>query len=127
VRAGKSVSDAAELAYSEVVGERYVLSEFEDSIIRIPTQSAMSNDVLSTALRIAKSDFIEATGFTRARDAYWQTLPSDDRVVLMYNREPVLDQQGVPVTYTWEQLRNMTTTRREAVRLEPPTPVRGLQ
>jgi hypothetical protein len=127
VRAGKSVSDAAELAYSEVVGERYVLSEFEDSIIRIPTQSAMSNDVLSTALRIAKSDFIEATGFTRARDAYWQTLPSDDRVVLMYNREPVLDQQGVPVTYTWEQLRNMTATRRETVRLEPPTPVRGLQ
>lgn len=127
VRAGKSVNDAAELAYSEVVGERYVLSEFEDSIIRIPTKNAMSNDVLSIALRIAKSDFIEATGFTRARDAYWQTLPSDDRVVLMYNKEPVLDQQGVPVTYTWEQLRNMTTTRREAVRLEPPTPVRGLQ
>ena len=127
VRAGKSVSDAAEQAYLEVVGERYVLSEFEDSIIRIPTQNAMSNDVLSTALRIAKDNFIQETGFTRARDAYWQTLPSDDRVVLMYNREPVLDQRGVPLTYTWEQLRNMTETRREQVRLEPPTPVRGLQ
>jgi len=112
-----------------------VLSEFEDSIIRIPTQSAMSNDVLSTALRIAKSDFIEATGFTRARDAYWQTLPSDDRVVLMYNREPVefkivdgkmrplTDEErrrneGVPLTYTWEQLRNMAATRKEEIRVE---------
>jgi hypothetical protein len=137
VRAGKSVSDAAELAYSEVVGERYVLSEFEDSIIRIPKQKAMDNNVLSTALRIAKSDFIEATGLTRVRDAYWQTLPSDDRVVLMYNREPVevkiIDgkmrlltdeerkrNEGVPVTYTWEQLRNMTATRGEAVRGERP-------
>jgi len=127
VRAGKSVNDAADLAYSEVVGERYVFAEIEDSMIRVPRQSAMANRVLREGLTIARNNAVKDLGYSRIRDAYWQTLPSDDRVALMYDREPVLDKSGNPVIYTWEQLRNMPETLKEKIRREPGTPVRGLQ
>jgi hypothetical protein len=122
VRAGKSVNDAADLAYSEVVGERYVFAEIEDSMIRVPKQSAMSNSVLRTGLTTAKNAAVKELGFSRLRDAYWQTLPSDDRVALMYDNEPVLDNSGrrgrpgKPVIYTWEELRNIDETLKERER-----------
>ena len=118
VRAGKSVSDAAELAYSEVIGERYVLAEVEDNMIRVPTQNAMPNRVLRQGLSAAKERAVADLGLGRIRDAYWQTLPSDDRVVLMYDREPVLDKNGNPITYTWEQVRNISATKGEKARVE---------
>jgi hypothetical protein len=116
VRAGKSVGDAADLAYSEVVGERYVLAEIEDSMVRVPRQNAMPNRVLRDGLSIAKNNAVTELGFSRIRDAYWQTLPSDDRVALMYDREPVLDKNGNPVVYTWEEVRNLSATKQEKMR-----------
>jgi hypothetical protein len=115
-RAGKSINDAADLAYSEVVGERYVLSEIEDSMVRVPRQNAMPNRVLRSGLTIAKNKAVKDLGYSRIRDAYWQTLPSDDRVALMYDREPVLDKSGNPVIYTWEELRNLSATKEETMR-----------
>jgi hypothetical protein len=93
-----------------------VLSEIEDSMVRVPRQNAMPNRVLRSGLTIAKNKAVKDLGYSRIRDAYWQTLPSDDRVALMYDREPVLDKSGNPVIYTWEELRNLSATKEETMR-----------
>jgi hypothetical protein len=115
-RNGKSADDAAALAYAEVVGERYAFAEIDDAVVRLPTAQSVSNSQLRTGLREFKNEAIKELGIGVIRGSYWQTMPDDNRVVLMRDGQPVERADGSLFQYSWQQIKNRAATKGEAIR-----------
>jgi hypothetical protein len=115
-RNGKSAADAAQLAYQEVVGERYALAEIDDAIVRVPVTESVSNAQLRTGLREFRNEAIKELGIGTIRGSYWQTMPDDNRVVLMRDGQPVERADGSLFQYSWQQIKNRSATKGEKIR-----------
>jgi hypothetical protein len=115
-RNGKSAADAAQLAYQEVVGERYALAEIDDAIVRVPVTESVSNAQLRTGLREFRNEAIKELGIGTIRGSYWQTMPDDNRVVLMRDGQPVERADGSLFQYSWQQIKNRSATKGERIR-----------
>ena len=115
-RNGKSAADAAQLAYQEVVGERYALAEIDDAIVRVPVAESVSNAQLRTGLREFRNEAIKELGIGTVRGSYWQTMPDDNRVVLMRDGQPVERADGSLFQYSWQQIKNRSATKGERIR-----------
>lgn len=115
-RNGKGAGDAAALAYAEVVGERYAFAEIDDAVVRVPAAQSVSNSQLRTGLREFKNEAIKELGMGVVRGSYWQTMPDDNRVVLMRDGQPVERADGSLFQYSWQQIKNRAATKGEAIR-----------
>jgi hypothetical protein len=115
-RNGKGAGDAAALAYAEVVGERYAFAEIDDAVVRVPAAQSVSNTQLRTGLREFKNDAIKELGIGVVRGSYWQTMPDDNRIVLMRDGQPVERADGSLFQYSWQQIKNRSATKGEAIR-----------
>lgn len=115
-RNGKGAGDAAALAYAEVVGERYAFAEIDDAVVRVPAAQSVSNSQLRTGLREFKNEAIKELRIGVVRGSYWQTMPDDNRVVLMRDGQPVERADGSLFQYSWQQIKNRSATKGEAIR-----------
>jgi hypothetical protein len=115
-RNGKSASDAAQLAYQEVVGERYALVEIDDAVVRVPVAESVTNAQLRVGLREFRNDATKELGFGIVRGSYWQTIPEDNLVILMRDGQPVERADGSLFQYSWQQIKNRAATKGETIR-----------
>jgi hypothetical protein len=116
VRNGKGIGDAAELAFQEVVGERYAFVEIGDAMVRVPTTESVANRQLRVGLREFLNDATKELGRGMVRGSYWQTMPDDTRVVLMRDAQPLEREDGSLFQYSWQDIKNRAATKGETIR-----------
>mgnify|MGYP006935477417 CR=1 FL=1 len=111
---GRSATDAATLAASEVVNERYQFVEARGSQIRVPV--GQPTPEVQAGLRAVWYRDVAALGYPRLDEARWQTLPDDSGVALVHQGNVVRRRDGTPVTYGWQTIRNRAATVGEDAR-----------
>ena len=111
---GRSATDAATLAASEVVNERYQFVESRGSQLRVPV--GQPTPEVQAGLRSIWYRDIASLGYPRLDEARWQTLPDDSGVALVHQGSVVRRRDGTPVTYGWQTIRNRAATVGEDAR-----------
>jgi len=129
---GKSVGDASEQAYQEVLGANYAFHDFNSRTFRVPVENEF-DDVefgAETALEQASAANLRApyhTEFSSEEDAksdlsraiqtrgYWVTSADNERgLALFVDGAPVLKADGSVYEVSWAELRNIAASERTA-------------
>jgi hypothetical protein len=76
----------------------------------------VSNAQLRTGLREFRNEAIKELGIGTIRGSYWQTMPDDNRVILMRDGQPVERADGSLFQYSWQQIKNRSATKGERIR-----------
>lgn len=121
---GASLNDAATRAARELASDRYNIMSAtrfgtRASKVRLPTSGPYGpvpeGPVLQGLLYVMARE-IRPMNIPRLADTQWLTLPDDSGVGLFYNGELQARDNGTPISYSWQRLREMNETLNERVR-----------
>lgn len=112
---GSSAKDAAEKAYSALVGDRYTVKEtwrapiqYDADLIERGADAALAavtpDDLAFTAPAGVDAEFVREQVASAIEDAYWVTMPDESGLAVYLNGEALLGKDGNPITKSWEEL-----------------------
>jgi len=112
---GSSAKDAAEKAYSALVGDRYTVKEtwrapiqYDADLIERGADAALAavtpDDLAFTAPAGVDAEFVREQVASAIEDAYWVTMPDESGLAIYLNGEALLGKDGQPITRSWDEL-----------------------
>ncbi|MEC7472455.1 MAG: hypothetical protein VX946_03725 [Pseudomonadota bacterium] len=112
---GSSAKDAADKAYSALIGDKYTIVDrwrapiqYDADLIERGASAALSaitpDDLAFTAPAGMDEAFVREQVMVALEDAEWVTMPDESGLAVYLNGEALLGKDGQPITRSWEEL-----------------------